>query len=124
MAKSLGLLAIADGIFNGLNKYIMSQQITKAYIEAFKQFSELYRSKVELTGEVLRKINPMDLPMDPSQPITYTEVNEVAIKMPQDEYERFLENWRSYIDLMYVANYNPLIKQEFEKVMILVNLMK
>ena len=72
----------------------------------------------------MRKINPMDLPMDPSQPITYTEVNEVAIKMPQDEYERFLENWRSYIDLMYVANYNPLIKQEFEKVMILVNLMK
>lgn len=102
----------------------MSEQITKQYFEAFKQFSELYRSKVEFTGEVLRKIDPMSLPMNPSHPITYTEVNEIAIKMPQDEYERFLQNWRQYIDLMYVCSYNPLLKDEFEKLQIMVNLMK
>lgn len=102
----------------------MSVEITKGYFEAFKQFSELYRSKVEFTGEVLRKLDPMHLPMNPSHPITYSEVNEIAIKMPQDEYERFLQNWREYIDLMYVASYNPIIKQEFEKLIIMVNLMK
>lgn len=102
----------------------MTHEITKGYFEAFKQFSELYRSKVEFTGEVLRKLDPMSLPMNPSHPITYTEVNEIAIKMPQDEYERFLENWRSYIDLMYVASYNPMIKEELNKLIMLVHLLK
>lgn len=102
----------------------MSVEITKGYFEAFKQFSELYRSKVEFTGEVLRKLDPMKLPMNPSHPITYTEVNEIAIKMPQDEYERFLQNWRQYIDLMYVCSHNPILKDEFEKLIIMVNLMK
>jgi hypothetical protein len=94
------------------------------YIEAFKQFSDIYRSKVELTGETLRKVDPFKLPMHPDQPITYTEVNEIAIKMPQDEYERFLQNWKQYIDLMYVTSHNPIIREEFEKVLIMVNLMK
>lgn len=102
----------------------MTQQVTKGYFEAFKQFSEIYRSKVEYTGEVLTKLDPMKLPMDPSQPITYTKVNEIAIKMPQDEYERFLQNWQQYIDLMYVTSYNPIVREEFEKVLIMVNLMK
>jgi len=102
----------------------MTTQIPQGYIEAFKQFSDLYRSKVEYTGERLRKLDPFSLPMNPSHPIMYTEVNEIAIKMPEDEYERFLQNWRQYIDLMYVMSYNPLIKDEFEKVLILVNLMK
>lgn len=92
--------------------------------ETFKKFSDLYHSKVELTGETLRKLDPFKLPMDPSHPITYKESEEIAIKMPRDEYERFLIGWSNYIDLMYVANHNPMIREEFHKIHMLVQLLK
>jgi hypothetical protein len=83
--------------------------------EAFKKFSDVYRSKVELSGEKIRTLEPFALPMNPGHPITYKETEEIAIKMPLDEYERFLANWSNYIDLMYVAKYNPLVGEEFHK---------
>jgi len=92
--------------------------------ETFKKFSDLYRSKVEFTGETIRKLDPFSVPMHPGQPITYQEMEEVSIKMPFDEYERFLVNWSNYIDLMYVANHNPMIREEFHKIHILAQLLR
>lgn len=92
--------------------------------ENFKKFTELYRGKVEFTGEKIRRLDPFALPMDPSHPITYKEYDEVAIKMPKDEYERFMQNWSNYIDLMYVAKYNPMINEEFQKLHVLVQLLR
>jgi hypothetical protein len=79
----------------------MTIKIEQQLFENFKQFAELYRATVE-------------------KPYT----DEVAIKMSEDEYNRFMENWSMYIDLMYVTKYNPIIRQEFEKVMIMVQLMR
>jgi hypothetical protein len=79
----------------------MTTQIEQQLFENFKQFAELYRATVE-------------------KPYT----DEVVIKMSEDEYNRFMENWSMYIDLMYVTRYNPIIRQEFEKVMIMVKLMR
>jgi hypothetical protein len=92
--------------------------------ESFKKFSTIYHSKVELTGETVRKLDLFDLPIDPTQPITYKETQEVCIKMPLDEYERFLLNWGNYIDLMYVSNENKMIREEFQKLHILVQLLR
>ena len=99
-------------------------ELQKQIIESFKKFSYIYQSKVELTGEKLRKLEPFNLPIDPSQSISYKETQEVAIKMPQDEYERFLLNWSNYIDLMYVSQDNPMIREEFHKLLTLVQLLK
>jgi hypothetical protein len=79
----------------------MTIKIEQQLFENFKQFADLYRATVEKQ---------------------YTD--EVAIKMSEDEYNRFMENWRMYIDLMYVTRYNPIIRQEFEKVLIMVQLMR
>ena len=68
--------------------------------ESFKQFSDLYKCTVE------------------------HNTKEVSIKMTVDEYERFLQNWANYIDIMYVTKYNPIVRDEFEKVIILTNLMR
>jgi len=108
------------------NKYNMttSNQQEEQLFESFKKFSDLYRSKVELTGETIRKLDPFSVPMHPSQPITYQEMEEVSIKMPFDEYERFLVNWSNYIDLMYVANHNPMIREEFHKIHMLAQLLR
>jgi hypothetical protein len=92
--------------------------------ENFKKFSELYRSKVEISGEKIRRLEPFALPMDPSHPITYKEMDEIVIKMPEDEYNRFMKNWSNYIDLMYVSNHNPMIREEFHKLHMLVQLLR
>ena len=52
------------------------------------------------------------------------EVDEVAIKMPRDEYERFLQNWSQYLNLMYVSKYNQMINEEMNKIHMLVSLLK
>jgi hypothetical protein len=79
----------------------MTTQIEQQLFENFKQFAELYRATVE-------------------KPYT----DEVAIKMSEDEYNRFMQNWSMYIDLMYVTRHNPIIREEFEKVMIMVKLLR
>jgi len=111
-------------IFTKYNMTTNQHQQEQELFETFKKFSDLYRSKVEYTGETLRTLDPFKLPMDPSHPITYKETEEIAIKMPRDEYERFLANWSNYIDLMYVANHNPMIREEFHKIHMLVQLLK
>ena len=101
-----------------------TNQQEKQLFEAFKKFSDIYRSKVEFTGQTLRKLEPFGLPIDPSHPITYKETEEIAIKMPRDEYERFLDNWNNYIDLMYVSKHNTMVREEFHKLHMLVQLLR
>lgn len=101
-----------------------NQQYEEYLFENFKKFSELYRSKVEISGEKIRRLDPFALPMDPSHPITYKEMDEIVIKMPEDEYNRFMQNWSNYIDLMYVAKYNQMIGEEFHKLHMLAQLLK
>ena len=96
------------------------QQLT----QSLKQFKDLYRSKVELTGEKLQIVNEFDLTARPSERISYREVDEVAIKMPRDEYERFLQNWSQYLNLMYVSKYNQMVNEELNKIHMLVSLLK
>jgi hypothetical protein len=99
-------------------------ELQRQMFEAFKKFSDIYRSKVELTGETIRKIDPFSLPMDPSQSIKYKETQEISIKMPQDEFERFMLNWQYYIDVMYACQDNPVIQKEFHKVLMMSQLSK
>ena len=102
----------------------MTNQNEQQIFEAFKKFKDLYRSKVELTGEKLQIVNEFDLSARPSERISYREVDEIAIKMPKDEYERFLQNWNQYIDLMYVAKYNNMVGEEYNKLLMLISLLK
>lgn len=102
----------------------MTNQHEKQLFEAFKKFSDLYRSKVEYTGEKLRRLEEFDLPISPLDKISYTEIDEIAIKMPRDEYERFLQNWNQYIDLMYVAKYNNMVGEEYHKLLMLISLLR
>lgn len=102
----------------------MTNQQEKQLFESSKKFSDLYRSKVEYTGEKLRRLDEFDLPISPLDKITYTEIDEIAIKMPRDEYERFLQNWHQYLDLMYVAKYNQMIGEEYNKLLMLISLLR
>ena len=102
----------------------MTNQHEQQLFEAFKKFSDLYRSKVEYTGEKLRRLEEFDLPINPLDKISYTEIDEIAIKMPKDEYERFLQTWSQYLNLMYVSKYNQMVNEELNKIHMLVQLLK
>ena len=93
-------------------------------IETFKKFSDIYRSRVEYTGEKLRKIDQFRIPMDPSQTFSYTETDEIAIRLPEDEFERFLRDFGRCIDLYKLARENPMIEVELQRLLILVELYK
>lgn len=100
------------------------QQLRQQMFENFKKFNHLYRAKVEFTGEKIRKVDSLRVPFDPSQSITYTETNEISIKMPQDEFERFMNHWGAYIDMLDAAQEHHIIGEEFNKLLMLVNLLK
>jgi hypothetical protein len=93
-------------------------------IETFKKFSDLYRSKVELTGEKLRKINNFSVPINPFEPITYQEINEVSIKMPQDDFERFMKDFGNCVDMLHLARHNRMIGDQLNQLLMLVELYK
>ena len=92
--------------------------------ETFKKFSDIYRSKVLLTGEKIRKINSFRVPINPLDELTYTEQDEISIKMPQDEFERFMKDFGNCVDMIYLARHNPMIREELNRLLMLVELYK
>jgi hypothetical protein len=44
--------------------------------------------------------------------------------MPQDEFERFLKAYGQYMDLVYIARHNTMIREELHKILMLVELLK
>jgi hypothetical protein len=100
------------------------QEVEKQYYESFKKFSNLYKCEIEITDVKIRQLDPFKLPMNPGHPIEYVETDQIAIKMPRDEFERFMQNWGQYIDMMYTSKYNQLIGEEFHKLQMLIQLVK
>ena len=96
--------------------------------EQFKQtigqFSNLYRNKVEFTGEKIRRIDNFRIPINPIDTLTYTEENEISIKMPQSDFERFMKDFNNSLDMYVLARNNPMIQQELHRLNMLVELYK
>jgi hypothetical protein len=89
------------------------------------QFDMLYQCNIETFTKLVHK---------PFDPLSYDDINYpiqikeelkqfVNIKMPIEEYDRFNQNWEQYLTLMIVARDNPRIKEEYHKLLIMVNLL-
>jgi hypothetical protein len=96
--------------------------------ESFKTFTTLYNSTITYTDEKVYKLSPMSYNLNhpiPVEDMIESDCEDVInIKMPKSEYTRFMSHWGNYIDIMRVCKDNPLLLAEFEKVVILTNLMK
>lgn len=92
-----------------------------------KQFDKLYQCSIESFKQIMHK--PLD-------PLRYDDISHnaiyktqdiivefVNIKMTVEEYERFNQNWDQYLTLMAVARDNPRIKEEYHKLLMMVNLL-
>lgn len=104
-----------------------TEQENKLY-ENFKKFTTLYNSTITYTDEKVYRLSPMSYnlnhPISEIDRIDNDVEDVINIKMPKSEYTRFMSHWGNYIDIMRMCKDNPLILAEFEKVVIMVNLMK
>ena len=90
-----------------------------------KQFDKLYHCTIESSKKIVQKpIDPITYP-DPDSPVAFQEevIELIHIKMLREEYDRFNQNWEQYLTLMAVARDNPRIKEEFHKLLVMVNLL-
>lgn len=92
--------------------------------ETLTEFSNLYRSKIQFTGEKIRKIDSFTVPINPFDELKYTEQNEISIKMPQDDFERFMRDFNQSLSMHRLARENPMIQQELHRLNMLVELYK
>jgi hypothetical protein len=89
------------------------------------QFDKLYHCNIESFKKIVQKpIDPMTYP-DPFGTVQFQEevIELIHIKMLREEYDRFNMNWEQYLTLMAVARDNPRIKEEFHKLLLMVNLL-
>lgn len=90
-----------------------------------KQFDLLYKCSIESFKQIMREPVSYD---NLSSPDTIFQTKEIAvefvnIKMSREEYERFNQNWEQYLTLMIVARDNPRIKEDYHKLLMMVNLL-
>jgi hypothetical protein len=106
----------------------MTNEQEKLLYETFKKFTMLYNSTITHTEEKAYRLSPMSYNLNhpiPSQDMIDSDCEDIInIRMPESEYKRFMSHWSNYIDIMRMCKENPIILAEFEKVVIMTNLMK
>lgn len=86
--------------------------------------TEFYRCKIEDTNEVLHTIKEFTLPIDVLKSIEYNTEREIAIKFPESELVRFLNDLESYLAILGLINQHPHLKTEYEKLLIMAALLQ
>lgn len=99
-----------------------------------EKLKSLYRCKVELTGETIYMLKPgvfdPRFPFTPKPPyhMDHPDVHhsekEVAIKMPESEYQRFISDYNQFMSILTTISDNPQIRDQYHQLLILVNLLK
>ena len=87
----------------------------------------IYKAKVEETGKEISRLqdNVMMSYNDPSSSIhlDILREKEIAIKMSESEYNRFLRGYENYLDLIYGIK-DPVVRDMFDKMMMYIKLKK
>lgn len=103
--------------------------ITKAYtkLTPLEHFQTIYKCKVVDLGETVNTYEP---PINIGySPIPFPNKIEmkvekvINVKMPESEFNKFLRNYETYIDLIHGIQ-DPIVRDMFDKMMIYIKLMK
>jgi hypothetical protein len=96
-------------------------------LELPNKFCELYKCNIGPTGEVIYKTpqkRPFFIPLTKEEKTQFPNEREIAIKMPESEYIRFMQNWNLYMDIMRVSHNYPHVKDQFETLAVMANMLK
>lgn len=94
------------------------------------KFRLIYKSKIEDTGEKIYRVPSTAYPLIPPQNIppeiiaTHESEPVIAIKMPYTEYQQFCNHWDLHMDIIKEAKENPIVREQYEKLIMLVRLYK
>lgn len=90
-------------------------------------FEALYQCRIEPTGEIIYKAPDVRVPHTPltlMEKILMEKEREIAIRMPESEYNKFLQNWNQYMDIMLTINKHPHLRDEYHRLLVVINMMK
>jgi hypothetical protein len=93
-----------------------------------KRFTTTYDADVIVTHRKIVRYPPASY-----MPMTFMRADEdmanvktvpiMSIELPQDQYERFMDDYQHYLDIMAQLS-DPIVRQEFYKLLVLVRLKK
>lgn len=84
---------------------------------------EMYRCKIEPTGETLKRIIEINIPMGQIDDVKYSIEEEYAIKFPENDLKQFLHDFENWAEMLSVCREHPHIQTEYQKLMVLVKLL-
>jgi hypothetical protein len=90
-------------------------------------FQELYRCVIQPTGERIYKLpdyRPQGIPLSEGEKWLYENEREIAIKMPESDYVRFMENYNMFMTILRASKNFPHVKDQFETVAVMANMLK
>ena len=96
-------------------------------IEHPNKIQLLYNCRITETDEKVYKVPNtayQSINIDPKHVVEHQCENIIKIEMPFTEYERFRQNWDHYMDICQVGMTNPIIREEYHKLLVLVQLYK
>jgi hypothetical protein len=86
--------------------------------------SKIYKCDIKKTGNTISSVRPFKLPIDINEPFVYDKEEEFAIFFRESELRHFLIDYEHYVEVLELCRENPIFKQEYEKLLILLALYK
>lgn len=89
------------------------------------KFKLLYTCSIQPTGENVYRTPALRnnfIPLTDIEKMTYPIEKEIAIKMPESEYHRFVENWNNYMTIMQACSNNQMVREQYQQLLILSHL--
>jgi len=94
------------------------------------KFEDIYVVRVTKTGRKLYRTDPNNFVVPKIQQIDLIEVHktmevdEISMNMPEPEYEKFMQDYHHYMDILFASEQHPIIKDQLEKLIMMVQLLK
>lgn len=90
-------------------------------------FEDMYKCVIQPTGERIYKIpeyRPKNVPLSEGEKWLYDNEREIAIKMPETDFVRFMENYKLFVDILRASSNFPHVKDQFETLAVMANMLK
>ena len=85
-----------------------------------QHFEFMFKAKIEPTGRIRTQVQDI-FPMNYSDPIPldfqYEVEREIALTMGEHDYKNFMASYGKYLDIVYAAERDPVVKDMMEKML-------
>lgn len=96
-------------------------------MDPLKHFEFMFNAHTKATGRVRSRTDMLSMPHrmnynDPFMDYPVQTEREIAITMGENDYNNFIQSYGKYLDLIYAAERDPIVKDMMEKMMMYIYL--